>query len=155
MNYKKPIFAVSPSYFSIIQTIQKNSSYLHGCEGCYESCPTYLCRSASFQSKKLPFSDQRDGCRGDRVISVVKHPKQWLLRPERPWDRKTEGRCWVLDTHKKNTVVFVPKDLRMLLSWVFLFHSDPFHNELTAKLKSKNFLFWPSRDVDVYMQKHI
>lgn len=36
---------------------------------------------------------------------------------------------------KKNTVVFAPKDRRMFFSLEFLFHSDPFHNELTAKLK--------------------
>ena len=40
----------------------------------HECFPTDLCRSTSFQSIKVPFSDQRDGCRGDRVISAVKHP---------------------------------------------------------------------------------
>ena len=40
-----------------------------------------------------------------------------------------------IHTQKKIRLFFVPKDLRMFFSLEFLFHSDPFHNELTAKLK--------------------
>ncbi len=88
-----------------------------------ERCATYLFRSTSFQSIKVPFSDQRDGCHSDRVFSVVKHPEQWLLRPERALRQKNWTEMQGIGhSHKTKAQFFVPKDLRMFLAfWSFCY----------------------------------
>lgn len=108
---------LSQSNLTISLRIPKKKSYLYKqiiprCEVCYESwvSPHWslqvnilsVYQGSIFRSTgRVPWWSS--DFRGE--TSNI----QWLLRPERPWDRKTEGRCWVVDIHtKKNTVVFVP-----------------------------------------------